>query len=196
MSQREMHDYAAEMTRAVGTLQARYPGRIPRDTVATLANDFCGERARPEDVREAIARLARASAHYDESALRDHLTAVRKRRELAEGQRRPALPASTQASDVDADVRTRNVLAAIATMALVRIGAHRERQRRAGIEPEPGADAGIAPGRAEEVWSKLREGDTAGAREFALEVTAHADRICGGKGMASVIAEIARGRYG
>lgn len=67
---------ALAMEQAVGTLQARYPGRVPHDTVAALASDLCAEDAHPEHVRAAVSRMARAEEHYSEAAFWSHYRAL------------------------------------------------------------------------------------------------------------------------
>jgi hypothetical protein len=118
MRSRSREDYAAEVTEAVGTLQARFPGRVPAATIALLAEDLCGEGADPRDIRAAVAGLARASSHYDERQLRDHLAAARRRREDAEQAPRLALVASNPRGS--SDRRAGDIVARIIARAVMR----------------------------------------------------------------------------
>lgn len=76
--------YAEAMLAAVRTVQVRFPGRVPGETVATLVEDLVGEGTDPRDVRTGVAMLAREAPHYDEAGLRAQIAAARTRREMLE----------------------------------------------------------------------------------------------------------------
>lgn len=73
--------YALAVLDAARTLQVRFPGRVPHDTISALAEDLVGEGCDPRDVREGVRGLARVSSHYDERILREQIAVARKRRE-------------------------------------------------------------------------------------------------------------------
>ena len=111
--------YALAVLDAARTLQVRFPGRVPHDTIAMLAEDLVGEGVDPRDVREGVRGLARTSSFYDEHLLRLEIGQARERRTMEEARRTP-VRALSAANDRDpVDVRAGQIAVQILARAIV-----------------------------------------------------------------------------
>jgi hypothetical protein len=118
LTPRQRETYAEEMLAAVRTLQVRYPGRVPGETIATLAEDLIGDGEEPMDVRSAVVHLARAQQHYSEAEFRKYLGEARERRRNAAQVARPQLVATNERSP--ADTRAGKLVGILIAKALMR----------------------------------------------------------------------------
>ena len=114
--------YALAVLDAARTLQVRFPGRVPLETIGALADDFVRERLDPRDVAEGVRGLARSSSFYDEHLLRHEIGQARERRTMEEARRTPvrALSAANDRDPIDVragQIAVQILASAIATRA-------------------------------------------------------------------------------